>query len=96
MWPILHQLCGVILVIFGALTLPLPLPTGLIALTIGFALLAPYLPPIQRLVRYLRTKYPAVDEKLLSYRDRLPLIIKTTIDKTSPNPKSSETKPREK
>ena len=84
MWPIIHQISGVILIIFGAITLPLPLPTGLIALALGFTLLAPYFPPVQSLVRSLRTKHPNLDEKLISYRHRLPTIMKTTIDQTTP------------
>lgn len=84
MLPIIHQVCGVILVIIGAIVLPLPIPLGLIMLTVGFALLAPYVPAVQRLVRHIRTKWPSVNEKLLKYRNSMPEIVKSTIDKTHP------------
>ena len=84
MMPIIHQFFGVVLVIAGAITLLLPIPLGLIMLTLGFALLAPYIPAIQRLVRKMRTKWPNLDASLLRYRDRLPPIIQSTIDKTTP------------
>ncbi|MBT8471760.1 MAG: hypothetical protein KJN99_04090, partial [Marinicaulis sp.] len=53
MLPILHQLIGSVLVVTGLIVLPLPLPFGLIMLTIGFALLAPYIPAVQRLIKFL-------------------------------------------
>lgn len=66
------------------IVLPLPLPFGLIMLTIGFALLAPYIPVVQRLIKYLRAKWPDFDKTLRRHRHRLPPIIKKTIDKTHP------------
>ena len=53
-------------------------------LVIGFALLAPYIPAVQRLVRVMRRKWPKVDAILLRYRHRFPPVIKRTIDKTHP------------
>lgn len=84
MLPILHQVMGSTLVVTGLIVLPLPLPFGLIMLVIGFALLAPYIPAVQRLVRMMRRKWPKVDAILLRYRHRFPPVIKRTIDKTHP------------
>lgn len=84
MLPILHQVFGSTLVVAGLIVLPLPLPFGLIMLVIGFALLAPYIPVVQRLVRKMRTKWPNINEMLLRNRDRFPPVIKKTIDKTHP------------
>ena len=84
MLPILHQVLGSTLVVTGLIVLPLPLPFGLIMLVIGFALLAPYIPAVQRLVRVMRRKWPKVDAILLRYRHRFPPVIKRTIDKTHP------------
>ena len=84
MLPILHQVAGSTLVVTGLIVLPLPLPFGLIMLVIGFALLAPYIPAVQRLVRQMRRKWPNIDEMLLRHRHRFPPVIKRTIDKTHP------------
>ena len=84
MLPVLHQVFGSTLVVTGLIILPLPIPFGLIMLTIGFALLAPYIPAVQRLIRYMRGKWPNLDEQLRRYRHRMPPVIKKTIDKTHP------------
>ena len=84
MLPVLHQVFGSTLVVAGLIVLPLPIPFGLIMLTIGFALLAPYIPAVQRLIRHMRTKWPKLNATLLRWRDRLPPVIKRTIDKTHP------------
>ena len=72
------------MVVAGMIVLPLPLPFGLVMLTIGFALLAPYIPAVQRLIRFMRTKWPSLNSQLLRFRDRFPPVIKRTIDKTHP------------
>ena len=84
MLPLVHQITGTTLVIAGLIVLPLPIPLGLIMLTIGFALLAPYIPAVQRLIRHMRTRWPNLDETLKRYRHRFPPVIKRTIDKTHP------------
>lgn len=84
MLPVLHQVFGSTLVVTGLIILPLPIPFGLIMLTIGFALLAPYIPVVQRLIRAMRSKWPGLDGQLRRYRDRFPPVIRRTIDKTHP------------
>lgn len=84
MLPILHQIIGSTLVVTGLIVLPLPIPFGLIMLVIGFALLAPYIPVVQKLIRYMRRRWPQVDGILLRNRHRFPPVIKKTIDKTHP------------
>ncbi len=84
MLPVLHQVFGSTLVVAGLIVLPLPIPFGLIMLTIGFALLAPYIPFVQRLIKTMRTKWPDLDQSLRRYRDKFPPVIKKTIDKTHP------------
>ena len=85
MLPIFHQVSGSILVLAGLIVLPMPIPFGLIMLTIGFALLAPYIPVIRRLVRKMRAKWPDLNESMLRHRDRFPPVIRKTIDQTHPN-----------
>lgn len=90
MLPIVHQLVGSVFVITGAILTPTPIPIGLILLTIGLALLAPYMPPVQRLVRAIRRKWPSIDRSLRRNRDRFPPIIRATIDKTCPQTPPAE------
>jgi len=59
--------------------LPLPIPLGLVMLTVGFALLAPYIPAVQRLI-----KSPDLDRSMRRHRHRFPAVIRRTIDKTHP------------
>lgn len=84
MLPIFHQLAGSVLVVSGAILTPTPIPIGLVLLTIGLALLAPYMPPVRRLVRFVRRKWRHIDAFLLRHRDRFPPVIRATIDKTHP------------
>lgn len=85
MLPIVHQILGGFFVFTGLIILPLPIPFGLIFLTIGLALLAPYIPHIQRLVQRMRRKWPDLDRSLLRYQHRFPPVIRKTIDQTHPN-----------
>ena len=84
MMPLVHQIVGSSLVVAGLIVLPLPIPFGLIMLTIGFALLAPYVPFVQRLIKRMRAKWPNLNETLLRYRSKFPPVIRKTIDKTHP------------
>lgn len=84
MLPIFHQVLGAFLVVTGAILTPTPIPFGLIMLTIGLALLAPYLPPVQALIRTIRRKWPKIDLSLRRHRHRFPPVIQSTIDKTHP------------
>ncbi len=85
MLPVIHQLTGSTLVLAGLVVLPLPIPLGLIMLTVGLALLAPYVPAVQRFVKHLRTRSPGLDRSMRRHRHRFPLVIRRTIDKTHPN-----------
>ncbi len=84
MLPIFHQVLGGVLVIGGLIVTPTPFPFGLIMLTIGLTLLAPYMPFVQRLIRSIRRKWPNVDAKLRAWRDRCPPVIQRAIDATHP------------
>ncbi len=85
MLPIFHQVAGVFLVVTGAILTPTPIPFGLIMLTVGLALLAPYAAPVRRAVRAIRRRWPKIDAALRANRDRFPPIIRATIDRTHPD-----------
>ncbi len=84
MLALFHQVMGSTLVVAGLIVLPMPIPLGLIMLVIGLALLAPYMKPIQRLVRNIRSKNSRINEQLLKWREKFPPVIQKTIDKTHP------------
>ena len=84
MLPIFHQTLGGVLVVVGIVLTPTPVPFGLILLTIGLTLLAPYMPFVQKIIRSIRRKYPRVNAELLRRRDRLPDVIRRAIDATHP------------
>ncbi len=82
--PLFHRVLGTISLVVGAPLLLTPIPLGLPLLIIGLALWAPYLPFVQGWVRALRRKYPNLNAQLIRYREKVPPVIKKTIDKTHP------------
>ncbi|NNU17584.1 hypothetical protein HK107_14730 [Parvularcula sp. ZS-1/3] len=79
-----HKLTGSVLVVFGLVLFPLPIPVGLLMIAFGLLLLAPYFKPIQNAVRALRRRSPAVDNGLRKVKRRCPPVIRTAIEKTAP------------
>lgn len=55
-WTVL--VIGWTLVVAGAIILPLPIPTGLLMLVIGFALLSRESPMVRRWIAALRARFP--------------------------------------
>ncbi|WP_306251828.1 PGPGW domain-containing protein [Parvularcula sp. IMCC14364] len=84
MLAIFHQIMGSVLVVAGIVVLPLPIPLGLLMLVIGLALLAPYIIPVQNLVRSLRRKNTKLNNQLVRWREKFPPVIQKTIDRTHP------------
>lgn len=81
---LMHKITGGVLVLFGMVLLPMPIPFGLVMLVLGLALLAPYFVPVQRMVRALRRKYPKVDDTMRRIKHKCPPVIKSAIEKTCP------------
>lgn len=84
MLAIVHQVLGGLLFLAGLIVLPLPIPFGLIMMVIGLALLAPYILPVQNVIRGIRSKNTTINSTLLRWKARMPPIIQKTIDKTHP------------
>lgn len=79
-----HKLTGGILVLFGLVLFPMPIPVGLVMIAFGLLLLAPYFGPVQNLVRSLRRRSDLVDRNLRKIKERCPPVIKAAIEKTAP------------
>lgn len=80
----LHKVTGSVLVLFGMVLFPMPIPVGLIMIALGLLLLAPYFKPVQMLVRRLRRKSETVDRSLRKIKGKCPPVIRTAIEKTAP------------
>lgn len=83
--PVIHITTGVVLLPVGLFFLPLPTPIGLPLLVISLGLLAPYLPPVQRFVRYLRRRFPVVDRTMLKFKHKCPPVLRKAIEWTNPH-----------
>ena len=84
MLALFHQLLGGVLFLTGLVVLPLPIPLGLLMIIIGLALLAPYMLPVQNIIRSIRRKNAMLNTRLLLWRAKMPPVIQKTIDKTHP------------
>lgn len=82
---LMHKVVGSVLLLCGMVVLPLPIPLGLIMIALGLAMLAPYFPPVQALVRWLRRKSPKLDAAMLKFKHKCPRVVQTTIEKTNPH-----------
>ncbi len=69
--------------ILGFLTFWLPIPTGLVLMAVGLALLISSSPRAVRLVRALRERHPRLDRLLLKAQPSMPRILRLAIARTS-------------
>lgn len=81
---LLHKVTGSVLVVFGLVLFPMPIPVGLIMIALGLLLLAPYFKPVQIVVRKLRIRFETVDTYLRKIKRRCPPVIRSAIEKTAP------------
>lgn len=81
---LLHKIVGSVLVLFGMVLFPMPIPVGLVMIAFGLLMLAPHFHPVQRVVRSLRRRSVAVDRALLKVKQRCPAVIRSAIEKTAP------------
>lgn len=76
---------AVLLLTLGFLTLPLPLPTGIILIVCGLALAA-FHPGMRRWIRRTRGRFPKANSKIRLITPRLPGVIRRALQRTdSPN-----------
>ncbi|MEL7029024.1 MAG: PGPGW domain-containing protein [Pseudomonadota bacterium] len=84
MLSILHQVVGGTFVAAGIVLFPLPIPLGWLFLLTGVALLVPYNPATQQLVKSIRRRWPAFDRGVLRFKAKAPKFIQVAIEKTNP------------
>jgi len=81
---LLHKITGSVLVLFGLVLFPMPIPVGLVMIAVGLLLLAPYFRPVQIMVRSLRRRSDKVNSALLKIKEKCPPVIRSAIEKTAP------------
>jgi hypothetical protein len=81
---LLHKLTGGVLVVFGIVLFPMPIPVGLVMIAFGLLFLAPYFKPVQMVVRSLRCRFSNVDGALRRVKRRCPPVLRVAIEKTAP------------
>ena len=81
---LLHKLVGSVMLLFGFVLLPLPIPFGAILILLGMAFLAPYFAPARIVIRAVRRRAPALDRVLRAQAHRCPPVVRATIEATVP------------
>ena len=81
---LLHKLVGSVMLLFGMVMLPLPIPVGAPLMLIGLAFLAPYFAPVRVVIRTIRTRVPTLDVALVRNAHRCPAVVRRTIAVTQP------------
>ena len=79
-----HKLAGSVMLLFGVVMLPLPIPFGAISIILGLAFLAPYFAPVRAVIRTARHRAPALDAALVRHAHRCPPVVRKTIAVTQP------------
>ncbi|WP_031549382.1 PGPGW domain-containing protein [Parvularcula oceani] len=79
-----HKVAGSVMLLFGVVLFPLPIPFGLILIALGLAFLAPYVAPARAVIRALRSRAPLLDRAMAKYAHRCPSVVRTAIERTAP------------
>ena len=79
-----HKLFGSVMLLFGIVLFPLPIPVGLPLIALGIAFTAPYFAPSRVLVRSLRARVGVLDRAMTRHAHRCPRVVRLTIERTAP------------
>lgn len=74
-----------LLIIAGLITLPLPIPAGLLLLIVGLSLLVSAIPKVRIFLRQLRKRYQQTSACLNRLKPRLPKFARELIEDTDPD-----------
>ncbi|MGV6821254.1 MAG: PGPGW domain-containing protein, partial [Parvularcula sp.] len=81
---LIFTILGLVLILFGLLTLFLPLPTGVFSLLAGIALLASVSEAFRKFFRWLRRKIRPLDAAMDKASDLLPEPVSKPLRRTEP------------
>ena len=79
-----HKLLGSVMLLFGIVLFPLPIPLGLPLIALGLAFTAPYFAPSRTVIRALRARVLILDAALVRQAHRCPAVVRVTIERTAP------------
>ncbi|TCT09280.1 hypothetical protein EDC22_107127 [Tepidamorphus gemmatus] len=82
-WLVLRP-AGIVTLILGAITLPTPLPTGILLIGLGTALLIATSATVRIQVRRLRARFPRLDRALEGIEPRLVRWLAVPLRRTRP------------
>ncbi len=82
MGKLVQKIAGVICLIAGLATLWLPIPTGLVLIVVGLALLIVSSPTVAAWMKRLRRRYAGLDAKLTGAEPFLPASLQRALAKT--------------
>lgn len=84
---LLHMIASIfaiILIVFGIVLTPMPIPFGLVLIVIGIALLITTNTAFALWLRNFRKRHPDMDGKIRKAQKWLPGFLRIPLDKTSP------------
>lgn len=81
---LLIRVAAGVVFLFGIITFPMPLPTGLVAIVLSIAMFASTSAWMSGKLKMMRSKYRFLDEKLESIEPYVPESIKRTIRESRP------------
>lgn len=90
--PFLRQVAASILIVVGVLITFLPIPVGLILVTIGFTVLAYDNRRIIRRIRIFRRKHPGLSDKIVFIEQKKIWFLSEVLQKTNPASAMTATK----
>lgn len=79
-----QAVAGVLLVMFGIIVTPLPIPFGLLMILVGLSLLASSVPWVRQYLKALRQRYREFSGKLNRIKSKLPRFVRQLIEDTDP------------
>ncbi|WP_262689563.1 hypothetical protein [Kordiimonas aestuarii] len=72
---------SIFFLVLGAITLPLPLPTGALLIGLGLAVAA-FNPLMLRFIKRTRSRYPRANARIRAITPRLPLFLRRILTRT--------------
>ncbi|MCJ9427664.1 PGPGW domain-containing protein [Kordiimonas marina] len=77
---------GALMLVLGAITLPLPIPTGLLLIAAGLGVIA-FNPLILRWIKRTRKRFPHANHKIRQVTPHLPGFLKRILTRTDTRPR---------
>lgn len=87
---------SIVCLVVGAITLPTPLPIGIVLIAVGLALLILSSKTFRNMIRRLRVRYPSFDDKLRKAEAYLPRPLQRALKISAPRARPNDNSVEEK